>query len=277
VPDHIVPPDYVNTGTVKKSKRSCVKRPDEMEAMRRACAGARQVLDIVLAAVAVGVTTDELDAIAHEATLALGAYPSTLMYQGYQKSLCTSVNEVICHGIPDDRRLVDGDIVNCDVTIYLDGMHGDCSETAFVGSPDADSRQLVQTTYEAMMAGIATVRHGAPLNAIGKAIEEVAHKRSFSVVRDFTGHGIGEHFHMPPSILHFFDPRATRPMEEGMTFTIEPMINMGTPRCRVWDDGWTAVTLDNQRTAQFEHTILVTATGAEILTGTGEPWFKRQL
>lgn len=275
VPPDIARPDYAITGKVGGSRRSCVKRPDEMEAMRRACAGARKVLDVALGAVAVGVTTDEIDALVHEATLALGAYPSTLNYHGYPKSLCTSVNEVICHGIPDDRALADGEIVNCDVTIYLDGMHGDCSETVFVGSPSPESQQLVETAYEAMMAGIAVVKPGVPLNAIGKAIDEVAAKRGMSVVRDYTGHGIGEAFHMPPSILHFFDPRATQRIAEGMTFTIEPMINIGTHKCRVWKDDWTVVTLDNQRTAQFEHTILVTSTGSEILTGNGSPWFQR--
>jgi len=275
VPDSIPRPDYVTTGSLKHSGRSCVKRADEMDAMRRACIGARKVLDAALAAVEVGITTDEIDAIAHEATIELGAYPSPLMYQGYPKSLCTSVNEVICHGIPDDRPLKDGDIINCDVTIFLDGMHGDCSETTFVGTPDADSRQLVLTAWECMMAGIAAVEVGAPINVIGKAIYEVAHGRNLTVVRDFTGHGIGESFHMPPSILHFFDPRSTQPIEEGMTFTIEPMINIGSYKSRVWNDNWTAVTIDNQRTAQFEHTILIGANEVEILTAGGEPWFKR--
>ncbi len=235
--------------------------------MRNACRAAREVLGRVGKAVAPGVTTDELDALAHDSYVELGGYPSTLGYMGYPKSICTSVNEVICHGIPDDRPLEEGDIVNCDVTIFLDGMHGDCSATFPVGDVDEDSRRLLQVTHECLLLGVDAVRPGGPVNEIGKAIERHAVRHGFGVVRAFTGHGIGSRFHMEPQVPHYFEPRATTPMEPGMTFTIEPMITMGTWRHRMWDNEWTAVTADLRRTAQFEHTVLVTEQGAEILTG----------
>jgi len=246
--------------------------------MRRAGRAARQVLNSVLGAVRPGITTDALDAIAHNLCIELGGYPSPLNYHGFPKSLCTSINEIICHGIPDDRVLQSGDIINCDVTIYLDGFHGDCSETVFVGPPDPQSQRLVETTYECMMLGIAAVRPGNRLNEIGKAITSLAHKRGYSVVRDFAGHGIGRQFHQDPQILHYRDVRQRQVIQPGMTFTVEPMINVGTHRCLMWDDDWTAATTDGKRSAQFEHTLLVTDTGTELLTGTdGEPFFKRQL
>jgi methionyl aminopeptidase len=185
---------------------------------------------------------------------------------------------VICHGIPDDRVLLEGDIINCDVTIFIDGMHGDCSETVFVGKPDPQSKKLVQTTYDCLMAGIGAVKVGARINEIGKAITAIAHKRGFSVVRDFAGHGIGAQFHMDPQILHYRDVRQRQRIEAGMTFTVEPMINVGTYRCEVWPDNWTAVSTDGKRSAQFEHTLLVKEDGVDLLTGVeGEPWFRRQL
>lgn len=279
VPDHIIRPSYAATGSPTGPRsRSCVKTAEEIERMRVAGRLAREVLDCVLGAVRPGMSTEELDIIAHEATLARDAYPSPLNYHGFPKSLCTSVNEVICHGIPDDGVLSEGDIINCDVTIYFDGMHGDCSETVFVGQPDPQSKKLVQTTYDCLLAGIDAVAVGARLNEIGKAITAVAHKRGFSVVRDFAGHGIGAQFHMDPQVLHYRDMRARQRIEPGMTFTIEPMINVGTYLCHVWPDNWTAVTADGKRSAQFEHTLLVTEEGVELLTlGTGEPWFQRQL
>ena len=239
---------------------------------------ARDVLDEVLAAVKPGVTTEELDRVCHEATIARGAYPSPLNYGAFPKSLCTSVNEVICHGIPDDRPLEDGDIVNCDVTVYVDGVHGDTSETVFVGEVDALSRKLVQVTYECMMLGIEAVKPGRRVSVIGQAITAHARQHGFSVVRDFSGHGIGEHFHMAPNILHFFERRATKVIEPGMTFTVEPMINVGTHRGRVLADNWTAMTTDGKRSAQFEHTLLVHDDGVEILTTNDAysgPWFRR--
>lgn len=219
--------------------------------------------------VAPGVTTDELDRIGHDAMLAAGAYPSTLNYRAFPKSLCTSVNEVICHGIPDSRALADGDIINVDVTAYSGGVHGDTSATFLVGDVDEDSTTLVATAREAMHAGIATVRPGSRIRDIGRAIESVAEPRGYSVVREFIGHGIGSQFHTGLQIPHYYDPRNDTELLEGMTFTIEPMINRGTNRLEMWKDGWTVVTRDLQRSAQFEHTIVVTATGHELLTVPG--------
>src|SRR5690606_28615240 len=195
------------------------------------------------------------------------------------KALCTSVNEVICHGIPDSRPLQDGDIINCDFTIYYDGYHGDLSETVFVGNIDPEKRRLVEVTYEATMRGIAAVKPGAPFHVIGRAIETYVKDFGYSVVREFTGHGIGDLFHMDPHVLHTFSRRERQPMKENMTFTVEPMINAGIPGCRIWPDNWTAVTLDYAPSAQFEHTVLVTAEGVEILTPyrVGRPYFMSQL
>lgn len=277
VPEAIPRPPYAIPGTNRPFKRaSSVKSAEELSRMRRACAAAREVLEAVLAAVAPGVTTEALNRIAYRETIARGAYPSTLHYGGFTKSMCTSVNEVICHGIPDDRPLEDGDIVNCDITVYLDGMHGDCSETVFVGTPSPERRRLVEVTYECMMLGIEAVKPGLPLNVIGKAIENHAVKHGYSVVRDFLGHGIGRDFHMDPNVQHYFDPRDKAPILLGQTFTIEPMINAGKSGSKIWPDGWTAVTADGSPSAQFEHTILVTQAGAEILTGAPlGPYFKR--
>ena len=216
--------------------------------------------------VAPGVTTDELDRVGHEFLVDHGAYPSTLGYRGYPKSLCTSLNEVICHGIPDDTVIADGDIVNVDITAYLNGVHGDTNATFLAGQVDEESRLLVERTYEAMMRGIRAVAPGRPLNVIGRVIESYARRFGYGVVRDFTGHGIGTTFHSGLIVPHFDDPAVNLVMEEGMTFTIEPMLTLGTIAYDVWDDGWTAVTKDHKRTAQFEHTLLVTENGYEILT-----------
>jgi len=242
--------------------------PDEIpDRMRAAGRAAREVLLEVGGAVRAGVTTDELDRICHEAYIARGGYPSTLDYKGYPKSLCTSVNEVICHGIPDDRALHDGDLVNCDVTIYLHGVHGDCSATFLVGDVDDVGQRLVQVTYESLWKGIDAVRPGARINEIGQAIQSHVEPNGFSIVRSFVGHGVGETFHTAPSVPHFFDPHADTLIEPGMTFTIEPMINEGGWELgRIWSDGWTAPTRDGSRSAQFEHSLLVTATGVEVLT-----------
>jgi methionyl aminopeptidase len=242
--------------------------PDELfERMRLAGHAGREILLELRDSVRVGMTTDELDRICHEACIARGGYPSPLHYKGFPKSLCTSVNEVICHGIPDDRRLVDGDIVNCDVTIFLHGVHGDCNATFLVGDVDDDGRRLVQTTHEALWKAIEQVRPGAQLNEIGRAIQAHAEAQSFSVVRAFVGHGVGEEFHTAPAVPHYFDPHADLVLEPGMTFTIEPMINEGSYELgRIWPDGWTAPTRDGSRSAQFEHTLLVTPTGVEVCT-----------
>lgn len=267
VPPEIPRPNYAETGTPLDLDPPLVKTADEIERMRAACTAAREVLEAVGAAVAVGVTTDELDAICHQAYIDRGGYPSTLNYRGYTKSLCTSVNEVICHGIPDDRPLHDGDIVNCDVTIYLNGMHGDTSAMFLVGEVDDASRHLVDVTRECLEHGIAAVKPGARVRDIGREIHRHAQANRMGVVRAFVGHGIGPVFHMPPSVPHYFDSTATTELVPGMTFTIEPMITLGDWHHTLWNDGWTAVTRDLSRTAQFEHTVLVTDTGVEVLTG----------
>ena len=277
VPEHIRLPEYARTGVPTAARSSCKKISlDQIERMRKAGMIAREVLDTVLARVRPGISTDELDRIAHSRTIELGAYPSPLNYMGFPKSICTSVNEVVVHGIPDSRELVEGDIINCDVTVYAYGMHGDCSETVFVGEVDEDSKKLVQVTWECLMKAIDVVRPGQHINEIGRVVENLAGQNGFSIVREFTGHGIGESFHMAPYIAHFFEPRNSTVFEEGMTFTIEPMINAGRAECVIWSDKWTAVTCDLARSAQFEHTLLVTVDGVEILTGGRDPWFMKR-
>jgi methionyl aminopeptidase len=234
--------------------------------MRIAGRLAAQALEEVGRHVAPGVTTDFLDKIGHEFICDHGAYPSPLGYRGYPKSLCTSLNEVICHGIPDDTAVADGDIINIDVTVYIGGVHGDTNATFLAGEVDEESRLLVERTREAMARGVKAVAPGRPLNTVGLVIEKYASRFGYGVVRDFTGHGIGKTFHSGLVVPHYDDPRNTVVMEPGMTFTIEPMITLGTITYDVWKDGWTAVTKDHKRTAQFEHTVLVTEDGHEILT-----------
>jgi len=234
--------------------------------MRQACRVAAEVLEVGAAAAVRGRTTDEIDAIVHEACISRGAYPSTLGYHGFPKSLCTSVNEVILHGIPDDRPLEEGDIVTVDVTVFFEGMHGDCSRTVAIGEIDETSRRLMDATRACLGLGIAAIAPGKPMHSIGLAIETYAKEQGFGVVRDFRGHGIGDVFHAEPQVLHYYDPEDAEPMKEGMTFTVEPMLTAGTARHLTWNDGWTVVTADGGRAAQYEHTILVTASGAEILT-----------
>ncbi|MCU0309965.1 MAG: type I methionyl aminopeptidase [Acidimicrobiales bacterium] len=270
VPSDIPRPDYAETGTPVRWDEPRVKSADVIERMRRAGAAAAEILELGGAAVAPGVTTDEIDALVHQAYIDRGGYPSTLNYRGYPKSLCTSVNEVICHGIPDDRPLREGDIVNLDVTIFLDGVHGDTNATFAVGTIDDASKRLVDVTRECLDLGMAAVRPGRPFSDIGQAIETHAHRHGFEVVRAFVGHGIGEQFHTDLQIPHYFEPRMTTEMEPGMVFTIEPMISIGTGNHRIWADDWTAVTADGSRTAQFEHTVLVTGTGVEVLTLAGD-------
>jgi methionyl aminopeptidase len=243
-----------------------VKDAATIERMRVACRIAAQALAEVGRQVAPGVTTDDLDRVGHEFLLDHGAYPSTLGYRGYPKSLCTSLNEVICHGIPDDTVIDDGDIVNVDITAYIGGVHGDTNATFLAGEVDEESRLLVERTREATMRGIRAVKPGRPLNVVGRVIESYARRFGYGVVRDFTGHGIGTTFHSGLIVPHFDDPEAGLVMEPGMTFTIEPMLTLGAIDYDVWQDGWTVVTRDRKRTAQFEHTILVTAEGQEILT-----------
>ena len=270
VPAAIARPSYAESGVVDRWAEPLVKPPEVLERMRRTCRVAADVLVAVGEAVAPGVTTEELDALCHQLILDVGGYPSPLNYGGavqpFPKALCTSVNEVVCHGIPDDRPLREGDIVNLDVTVYREGVHGDTNATFAVGRIDDESARLVAVTRQCLERAIAAVAPGEPLNAIGTAIQEHAEAHGYGVVRDFVGHGIGEQFHAGLSVPHYYEPRATTVLEPGMTFTIEPMITMGSWKVRVWDDGWTAVTADRRRTAQFEHTLVVTDEGAEILT-----------
>jgi methionyl aminopeptidase len=261
-----VAPDYIPSGIPQSRPATLIKTPEQIARLRRAGQAAAEILQATGAAVRPGITTDELDRICHEACIARGGYPSPLGYHDYPKSLCTSVNEVICHGIPDDRALEEGDIVNLDVTIFLDGMHGDTNATFLVGEVDEASRRLVRVTHECLLRGIEAVRPGRPISDVGRAIEAHARKHSFGVVKAFVGHGVGEQFHTEPSVPHYFERAARTIMEPGMTFTIEPMITMGTWRHELWDDGWTAVTADGSRTAQFEHTVAVTDDGVDVLT-----------
>jgi len=239
VPAHIKCPDYAETGDGEQEYSAKVKLSvSEIEQMRYTCRAARRV----------------------------GGYPSPLNYNGFPKSVCTSVNEVICHGIPDDRPLENGDIVNIDVTIFLNGLHGDCSETVSVGKIDQAFQNLLTVTYESMMRGIAAIRPNGLIGDIGRAIEMYVKEYGYSVVRAYCGHGIGRLFHSSPSVPHYYDPREHTKIKPGMIFTVEPMINMGTSKSKIWEDGWTAVTYDLQRSAQFEHTVLVTQNGVDILT-----------
>ncbi|RKS74745.1 methionine aminopeptidase type I [Actinomadura pelletieri DSM 43383] len=265
VPSNIPRPEYVGKKRPKTGEPD-VKTPEIIERMRVAGKIAAQALEEVGRHVRPGVTTDELDVIGHEFLLDHGAYPSTLGYRGFPKSLCTSINEVICHGIPDDTVLRDGDIVNVDITAFIGGVHGDTDATFLCGDVDEESRLLVERTREAMMRGIRAVRPGRALNVIGRVIESYAKRFGYGVVRDFTGHGIGTTFHSGLVVPHYDDPHATTIIEPGMTFTIEPMLTLGTHDYEIWKDGWTVVTKDRRRTAQFEHTLLVTEDGHEILT-----------
>ena len=271
VPPGIGRPPYVATGDPGPPRASPVRTADEVERMRRAGHAAAEILLEAGAQVAPGVTTDQLDEVVHEATLARGGYPSPLNYRGYPKSVCTSVNEVICHGIPDSRPLVEGDIVNVDVTIYLDGVHGDTSVTLAVGEISEHDRCLIVETRVAMDQGIDAAGPGRTVNVIGRAIERHARRHRLGVVREFIGHGIGTEFHSAIQVPHYYDPGANTVLVPGMTFTVEPMLTLGSPECApLWDDKWTAVTRDGRRTAQFEHTVLVTEEGVERLTVTAD-------
>ncbi|MCZ3389919.1 MAG: type I methionyl aminopeptidase [Actinomycetia bacterium] len=266
VPGHIFRPEYVDRPQPRPYTGPEVKDADAIELMRVAGRLAAQALREVGHAVAPGVTTDELDRIGHEFLCDNGAYPSTLGYKNFPKSLCTSINEVICHGIPDSTELSDGDIVNIDITAFIGGVHGDTDATYLVGDVDDESRLLVERTEAAMMRAIKAVAPGRPVNVIGRVIEAYAKRFGYGVVRDFTGHGIGTSFHSGLVIPHYDHPGYDTVMASGMTFTIEPMLTIGTIEYEIWDDGWTVVTADRKRTAQFEHTLLVTDSGAEILT-----------
>ncbi|EIE24748.1 methionine aminopeptidase [Coccomyxa subellipsoidea C-169] len=272
VPADIPHPDYAEIGqpiTEIESRQQrivSVRSPKEIKGIREACLIARNILDAAHAAVRPGVTTDEIDRVVHEATLAAGAYPSPLYYCNFPKSVCTSVNEVICHGIPDQRPLQDGDIVNVDVTAYHNGFHGDLNETFVVGNVDEESKKLIRVTAEALDKAIEAVRPGVRYREIGDIISQYVGQNKFQVVRSYCGHGIGDLFHCAPNIPHYAHNKAVGVMKEGQTFTIEPMVNVGTYRDVTWPDGWTAATADGKRSAQFEHTLLVTKDGCEVLT-----------
>lgn len=266
VPSAIARPAYVGKPAPDKFRGSDVKTSEQIEKIRAAGKIAAQAIELAGANAKPGVTTDQLDALVHEFVLDHGAYPSTLGYRGYPKSSCTSVNEVICHGIPDDTVLEEGDIVNVDVTAYLDGFHGDSNQTFEVGQVSPEVHDLVERTREALNRGLMVVAPGREVNVIGRAIESYAKRFNYGVVRDFTGHGIGEAFHSGLIIPHY-DTNAYRDvMEIGMVFTIEPMLTLGTHQWDMWDDRWTVTTRDKSITAQFEHTLVVTETGYEILT-----------
>jgi methionyl aminopeptidase len=265
VPAEIPRPEYVGKKFPRTGEPD-VKTPEIIEKMRVAGRIAAQAMAEVAKNIEPGVTTDELDRIGHEFMLDHGAYPSTLGYRGFPKSLCTSLNEVICHGIPDDTVVREGDIINIDITAFKDGVHGDTDATYLVGEVDEESRLLVERTQEALNRAIKTVRPGRRLNVIGRVIESYAKRFGYGVVRDFTGHGIGTTFHSGLIVPHYDDTSAATVIETGMTFTIEPMLTLGTIDYEMWDDGWTVLTKDRKRTAQFEHTLLVTQDGYEILT-----------
>ena len=266
VPAAIARPEYVGKRAPAPYDGPEVKDPETIERMRVAGRIAARAMVEVSQHIEPGVTTDELDRIGHEFLCDHGAYPSTLGYRGFPKSLCTSVNEVVCHGIPDSTVLRDGDIVNVDITAFIGGVHGDTDATYLCGDVDEESRLLVERTRTAMERGIKAVRPGREINVIGRVIESYARRFGYGVVREFTGHGIGTGFHTGLVVPHFDDPHADTVIEPGMTFTIEPMLTLGTHEWEMWDDGWTVVTRDRRRSAQFEHTILVTEDGAEILT-----------
>lgn len=267
VPERIERPEYMFHSGPERVTASDVKDAATIRRIREAGRIAAGALEAVGAAVAPGVTTDELDRVGHDFLVAHGAYPSCLGYMGFPKSLCTSINEVICHGIPDDRPLQEGDIVNVDITAYKDGVHGDTCAMFEVGAVDEESHLLVERTRNAMMRGIKAVGPGRQINVIGRVIEAYAKRFHYGVVRDYTGHGVGEAFHSGLVVPHYdAAPQYDTVMEPGMVFTIEPMLTLGGVEWEQWDDGWTVVTADRSRTAQFEHTIVVTEDGAQILT-----------
>ncbi|MBC6449314.1 type I methionyl aminopeptidase [Actinokineospora xionganensis] len=266
VPSTIARPEYVDRPAPRKNTDPWVQPPEVVEAMRVAGRIAAQALQEGGKAVKPGATTDDVDAVVHEYLLDHHAYPSTLGYRGFPKSCCVSLNEVICHGIPDSTVIEDGDIVNIDVTAFIGGVHGDTNATFLAGEVAEEARLLVERTHEATMRAIKAVRPGRAINVIGRVIEAYAKRFGYGVVRDFTGHGIGTSFHSGLVILHYDEPTVTTMIEPGMTFTIEPMITLGGIDYDIWDDDWTVTTKDKSWTAQFEHTIVVTDTGSEILT-----------
>jgi methionyl aminopeptidase len=267
VPASIVRPEYVGKPAPAEWTGGHTKTPEQVQKIRAAGKIAARAIALVGENAKPGMTTDQLDQIAHEYIVSEGAYPSTLGYRGFPKSCCTSLNEVICHGIPDDTVLLDGDILNVDITAYKDGFHGDSNATFLIGDVAEEITQLVDRTRQSLYRAIASVMPGRPINVIGRTIESFAKRFNYGVVRDFTGHGIGEAFHSGLVIPHFdAAPNYSNTMEVGMVFTIEPMLTLGTHEWDLWKDNWTVTTKDKSITAQFEHTLVVTETGAEILT-----------
>ena len=267
VPDHIERPEYVWKDTVQEAMgEPFVQSPETIEAMREASKIAANALKEAGAAVAPGVTTDEVDRVAHEYMCDHGAYPSTLGYLGFTKSSCVSLNEIICHGIPDSTVIQDGDIVNIDITAYKNGVHGDTNATFLAGDVSEEHRLLVERTKEATMRGIKAAKPGREINVIGRVIEAYANRFGYNVVRDFTGHGVGPTFHNGLVVLHYDSTAYRNVLEPGMTLTIEPMINLGSLEYDIWSDDWTVQNRDGKFTAQFEHTIVITEDGNEILT-----------
>jgi methionyl aminopeptidase len=267
VPVAIVRPEYVGKESPAEWTGGHVKSPEQVEKIRAAGKLAAQAIELAGSSISPGMSTNDLDVIVHEFLVTNGAYPSTLGYRGFPKSCCTSVNEIICHGIPDDLEIKEGDIVNIDVTAYLDGFHGDSNKTFKVGKVSEEVSLLVDRTKEALDRAIASVMPGRPINVIGRTIESFARRFDYGVVRDFTGHGIGEAFHSGLVIPHYdAAPYYSNTMEVGMVFTIEPMLTLGTHEWDMWPDGWTVATKDKSITAQFEHTLVVTESGAQILT-----------
>ncbi len=266
VPRSIPRPEYVGRPAPKRYTGSDVQPAEVIEKMRIAGRIAAEAMYEAAKAIAPGVTTDRLDAVAHEYMLDHGAYPSALGYRGFPKSICTSVNEVVCHGIPDLRPLEEGDLVKIDVTAFKGGVHGDNCGTFYCGEVDEESRLLTERTQEALNRAIKAVRPGRPISVIGRVIESYAKRFGYGVVRDYTGHGVHTAFHSGLVVLHYDEPRMTTVMQPGMTFTIEPMLTLGTHETDQWDDDWTVVTTDKSRVAQWEHSLVVTDTGAEVLT-----------
>ncbi|KAG2750075.1 methionine aminopeptidase [Suillus brevipes Sb2] len=274
VPEHIPRPDYathedgVPTSEMRRSGQPPrLLNSEEIEKMKFACRLGREVLDIAAAIVRPGVTTDEIDAVVHQATIDRNAYPSPLNYRNFPKSVCTSVNETICHGIPDRRKLQQGDIINLDISLYYDGFHADVNATYPVGEIDEDSKKLIQTTRQCLDEAIKICKPGALFRDIGKVIEPIARANGCAVVRTYTGHGINDLFHTAPNVPHYAKNKAVGTMKPGMCFTIEPMINLGSNWDTYhWPDNWTATTVDGKRSAQFEETLLITETGVEVLT-----------
>ncbi|KAJ8282439.1 hypothetical protein COCON_G00049580 [Conger conger] len=266
VPKHIMRPDYVTTGTVPDwADYIEIKDEDQIQGLRRACQLARHILLLAGRSLKVGMTTDEIDFIVHQEAIRHNAYPSPLRYGGFPKSVCTSVNNVVCHGIPDSRPLQGGDIINIDVTVYLEGYHGDTSETFLIGDVDEQGRRLVEAARRCRDEAIATCGPGAPLCIIGNTISQIADSYGFQVCPYFIGHGIGSYFHGHPEIWHHANDNDML-MEEGMAFTIEPILMEGSSKFKILKDKWTAVSMDDMRSAQFEHTVVITSDGVEILT-----------